>query len=199
MSKLKEERRRQILKAALQAVSDKGFHAITLQDIADYAGVSKGVTNYHFKNKEDVLRHLLESVTERIFQREYEAIKAQTTCLEKLKAYVNAAFSTPNENKRFFQVYLDFLTQVRQNPNFKDINDRFYENCWSLGREIVKVGKEEGIVPQPLNVEQGATMIRALIDGCLIQWMMRGEDDLHEYYKQSCYDTLLRFLTNKNG
>ncbi|HZG58936.1 MAG TPA: helix-turn-helix domain-containing protein [Anoxybacillus sp.] len=40
--------------AAFQAVSDKGYEAVTLQDIADYAGVSKGVTNYYFENKEAV-------------------------------------------------------------------------------------------------------------------------------------------------
>ncbi|MEW9673671.1 TetR/AcrR family transcriptional regulator [Ammoniphilus sp. 3BR4] len=198
MSKLKEERRRQILKASLQAVSDKGFHAVTLQDIADYAGVSKGVTNYHFKNKEDVLLHLLESVTSRIFEREYQAIQEHSRALDKLRAYVNAAFSTPHENKRFFHVYLDFLTQVRQNEHFKEINDKFYGNCWSLGREIVVAGKEEGVFSPKLDVDQAAKMIRALIDGSLIQWLMIGEDELHEYYKQTCYVTLERFLTNKD-
>jgi TetR/AcrR family fatty acid metabolism transcriptional regulator len=50
MKKKAEERREQILRAAFQAVSDKGYEAVTLQDIADYSGVCKGVTNYYFKN-----------------------------------------------------------------------------------------------------------------------------------------------------
>ncbi|GIW49986.1 MAG: hypothetical protein KatS3mg080_0597 [Anoxybacillus sp.] len=54
MKKKAEERREQILRAAFQAVSDKGYETVTLQDIADYAAVSKGVTNYYFENKEDV-------------------------------------------------------------------------------------------------------------------------------------------------
>lgn len=192
---LKQERRKQLLKASLKAVADKGFHALTLQDIADYAGVSKGVTNYHFKNKNDVLQHLLEWVTEKIYQNENDKIKAESTALNKLRAYVDAAFSTPTQNKRFFRVYLDFLGQVRHNPQFKEINDRFYENCWSLGREIVTLGQEEGIFPVK-DVDKCAIAIRALIDGCLIQWMMIERDDLHGYYKELCFQTLKLFLTN---
>lgn len=198
MSRLKEERRSQILKASLQAVSDKGYHAVTLQDIADYAGVSKGVTNYHFQNKEEVLRTLLEAVTEKIFQREYNAISKQSSALDKLKAYIDAAFSTPDENKRFFRVYIDFLTQIRQNPQFKEINDRFYTNCWTIGREIVTLGQQEGIFAN-VDIEKAAVTIRALIDGSLIQWLMREQDDLHQFYKSICYDTLVGYLTNKQN
>ncbi|WP_240374419.1 TetR/AcrR family transcriptional regulator [Bacillus piscicola] len=197
MSKLKEKRRSQILIASLQAIADKGFHSLTLQDIADYAGVSKGVTNYHFKNKEDVLRHLLEWITDKIYEKEYNAIQKETTAIGKLTAYVNAAFSTPAENKRFFRVYIDFLGQVRHNSHFKDINDKFYENCWRIGNEIVTLGQEEGIFPE-MDKQKASISIRALIDGCLIQWLMREQDELHEYYKEICLETLKSSLMNQN-
>ncbi|SFE93249.1 TetR/AcrR family transcriptional regulator [Alteribacillus iranensis] len=198
MSKLKEKRRNQILIASLQAIAEKGFHSLTLQDIADYAGVSKGVTNYHFKNKEDVLRHLLEWVTDKIYENEYNAIQQEHTAIGKLTAYVEAAFSTPAENKRFFRVYIDFLGQVRHNSNFKEINDKFYDNCWSIGREIVSLGQEEGIFPSNMDIEKASISIRSLIDGCLIQWLMREQEDLHDYYKTICLETLIASLTNNN-
>ncbi|SEC76827.1 TetR/AcrR family transcriptional regulator [Paenibacillus sp. GP183] len=197
MSELAAKRRNQILRAALQAVSDKGFDSVTLQDIADYAEVSKGVTSYYFNNKEDVLCHLLEWVTERIYQHEYAAIQMQTTALQKLKACVNAAFTTPDENKRFYRVYLEFLAKASRNPRYRQINDHFYENCWSLGTEIVSVGKSEGIFSE-VDINKAAITIRALIDGCLIQWLMRDKDELHEYYRDTCYDTLVNYLTNKH-
>ncbi len=36
------ERREQILKATFQAVVDKGYEGVTLQDIADYAAYEQG-------------------------------------------------------------------------------------------------------------------------------------------------------------
>lgn len=196
MRELATKRRNQILRAALQAVSDKGFASVTLQDIADYAEVSKGVTSYYFANKEDVLCHLLEWVTDRIYKNELAAIQKEATSLDKLKAYVLSAFSTPEENKRFYRVYLEFLAKASRNPRFREINNHFYENCWSLGREIVNLGKAEGTF-YIADVNQAAITIRALIDGCLIQWLMRDQDELHEYYRDTCYDTLHSYLTNQ--
>ncbi|SOB81263.1 ScbR family autoregulator-binding transcription factor [Streptomyces sp. 1331.2] len=58
LRELKQERagqtRRQLLDAAARAFADKGFPAVTLQDIADRAEVTKGAVYFHFKNKEAV-------------------------------------------------------------------------------------------------------------------------------------------------
>ena len=55
---LKQERagqtRRQLLDAAARAFAEKGFPAVTLQDIADRAEVTKGAVYFHFMNKEAV-------------------------------------------------------------------------------------------------------------------------------------------------
>jgi TetR/AcrR family fatty acid metabolism transcriptional regulator len=197
MGRIATERRTQILKATLQAISVKGFDAVTLQDIADYAEVSKGVPNYYFENKEDVFAHLFMWLTERIHTNEYKAIAKETTARGKLKAYVKAAFVSPQDNKRFFMVYLEFLTKASRNVRYREINQQFYENCWSLGREIVTLGIQENIFSS-VDVNQAAVSIRALIDGSLIQWLMRDDDrvELHSFYCDTCYQTLIGYLTN---
>jgi AcrR family transcriptional regulator len=193
-----EERRKQVLRAAFQAVSEKGFHNVTLQDIADYADVSKGVTSYYFHNKEDVFSHLLEWITEKIYQNEYLAISKEETALQKLRAYVHAVFTSPADNRKFYRVYLEFLAQATHNEQFRQINDQFYENCWSLGREIIELGQKEGIFAD-VDVDKAAYAIRALIDGSLIQWLMRNNDDLHTFYRENCFETIANYLTNQNA
>ncbi|WP_062234668.1 TetR/AcrR family transcriptional regulator [Fictibacillus sp. FJAT-27399] len=197
MSRRAEERRKQILRAAFTAVSDKGFDSVTLQDIADYADVSKGVTSYYFDNKKDVFCHLLEWVTAKIFQNEYSAISKEQTALEKLRAYIDAVFVNPNDNRKFYRVYLEFLAQANHNAEFRKINDQFYENCWSIGREIIEIGQKEGIFAK-VDINTASYMIRALIDGSLIQWLMRNNDDLHEFYRENCFQTVTSYLTNKS-
>ncbi|WP_070121673.1 TetR/AcrR family transcriptional regulator [Bacillus marinisedimentorum] len=194
MGERAEKRRRQILKAAFRAVAEKGFDAVTLQDFADYAGVSKGVTSYYFKNKEDVLSQLLIWVTGRINEKECQAIQMGKTALAKLEAYVDAAFVSPEENSTFYSVYLDFLARASRNDAFQEINRAFYENCWSIGREIVELGKQEGVFNSETDPEQAAVAIRATIDGILIQWLMRGEEDMHGFYKKACLETIIGYL-----
>ncbi|WP_226577098.1 TetR/AcrR family transcriptional regulator [Halobacillus litoralis] len=193
MAKKAEQRRQQILKAAFDAVSDKGYESVTLQDIADYADVSKGVTNYYFENKVDVFAHLLEWITTRIYEKEAASIKEKNTALEQLEAYINQVFISPEENKTFYRVYLDFLSQSKNHQRYQEINRQFYENCWSLGTDIVNQGINEGIF-RVSDKEQAAHSIRSIIDGSLIQWLMRDEDDLHAYYKSLCHQSILRLL-----
>jgi TetR/AcrR family fatty acid metabolism transcriptional regulator len=196
LSSKAEERRKQILRASFQAVSEKGFDSVTLQDIADYAKVSKGVTSYYFHNKEDVFCHLLDWITEKIYKHEYAAISKEQTALDKLRAYVNAAFTSPNDNRKFYRVYLEFLAQANHKEQFRKINDQFYNNCWSIGREIIQCGQSEGTFAN-VDIEKASYAIRALIDGSLIQWLMRNDDKLHTFYRDICFETVANYLTNK--
>jgi len=197
MSNKAEQRREQILRAAFQAVSEKGFHSVTLQDIADYAEVSKGVTSYYFQNKEDVFGHLLDWVTGKIYKNEHAAISKEQNAIDKLRAYVNAAFSNPSENRKFYRVYLEFLAQANHNEQFRQTNNQFYENCWSIGREIIQLGKKEGTFAD-VDIDKASYTIRSLIDGSLIQWLMRNDDKLHSFYRDNCFETISCYLTKKN-
>ena len=50
-----EERRNQILDAAVATFSRKGFHQTTIEDIRLEAGVSRGAVYHYFKTKEDII------------------------------------------------------------------------------------------------------------------------------------------------
>lgn len=84
---------------------------------------------------------------------------------------------------------------MRNSKEYKEINQQFYENCWSIGRNIIKQGMDEGVFNVE-NIEQAAISIRCMIDGSLIQWLMRDHDDLHSYYRTVCYESILKFLKN---
>ncbi|TMU87035.1 TetR/AcrR family transcriptional regulator [Bacillus sp. BHET2] len=196
MAKKAEQRRKQILKAAFQAASEKGYESVTLQDIANYADVSKGVTNYYFKNKADVFAHLFEWITTKIYEKEAESIAEKETAIEKLEAYINQVFISPEENKSFYRVYLDFLAQVKNDQKYGEINQRFYQNCRSITEQIITQGIEENVF-QVDNIEQTSVSIRCMIDGSLIQWLMKDDESLHGYYRTMCYESILRILNFK--
>ncbi|TWI59626.1 TetR family transcriptional regulator [Halalkalibacter nanhaiisediminis] len=187
------ERRKQILKATFQAVVDKGYEGVTLQDIADYAGVSKGVTNYYFENKEDIFAHLLEWLTSKIYEREMRSIEKEEKALAKLQTYLDNVFASPTENRQFYRVYLDFLSQVKGNVRYQQVNQQFYQNCWGIGQLIAELGTKEGVFIVK-DTEMTAKLMRGVIDGMLIQWLMQDEDDLHKIYKKMCLEGILTLL-----
>ena len=58
--KVVEDRREQILEAAMRAFARKGFTRATNKDIAQEAGVTAGLIYHYFENKEAVLKAIIE-------------------------------------------------------------------------------------------------------------------------------------------
>ncbi len=55
-------RRRQLLSVALECFAAAGYHATSMEDIADQAGVTKPVLYQHFGSKAQLYRELIETV-----------------------------------------------------------------------------------------------------------------------------------------
>lgn len=52
--------RDEILEAAKLLFTKRGYNAVSVKDIADYVGISKGNLTYHFKKKEQIMEALLD-------------------------------------------------------------------------------------------------------------------------------------------
>jgi AcrR family transcriptional regulator len=58
--KIVEDRREQIIDAAMRVFAEKGFARATNRDIAHEAGITTGLIYYYFKSKEDLLKAAME-------------------------------------------------------------------------------------------------------------------------------------------
>jgi AcrR family transcriptional regulator len=67
-----------ILEAAAATVRDGGSAAASLRDVADRAGVSKGLIHYHFHDRDTLLARLAEWLVDEIVARESSALAAAT-------------------------------------------------------------------------------------------------------------------------
>lgn len=67
-----------ILHAAARRIVTGGVSSLSMQDVADAAGVSKGLIHYHYHDKETLLARLTEWVTRESLARERQAL-AQST------------------------------------------------------------------------------------------------------------------------
>src|SRR5437667_4667062 len=67
------DRRAAILDAALQIFSSRGYHAASIDEIAQAAGISKALIYEHFPSKRDLHVSLLEAEVRVVFQRLVES------------------------------------------------------------------------------------------------------------------------------
>ncbi|RFB12022.1 TetR/AcrR family transcriptional regulator [Bacillus sp. HNG] len=66
MRKEAEERRNEILDAADELFSQKGFDGTSTNDILKKVGIARGTLYYHFKSKEDVMNALIDRYSVRL-------------------------------------------------------------------------------------------------------------------------------------
>lgn len=59
-----EARRKQIMEAAIKTLDEIGFVKASLTQIAKRAGISTALISYHFKDKFDLMNHLLVKLME---------------------------------------------------------------------------------------------------------------------------------------
>src|SRR5918996_2480791 len=74
-----EQRRAEILQAALELFSSKGFHDTTMEEVATAAGVAKGTVYLYFQSKEHLLlalkRGFMQGLTDVVATTVAEAIE----------------------------------------------------------------------------------------------------------------------------
>ncbi|MGH9846643.1 MAG: TetR/AcrR family transcriptional regulator [Blastocatellia bacterium] len=192
-----DNRREELIKATYFEVAEKGYSVVTLQDIARRAGVSKGSTLYYFATKEDLFLGALEWMVEQMHGRMAEAIAAASDPVEKIKAIIRAIFANAQESRQFFLAYSDFVSIGTRNKRFHDLNAKFYHGCCDHNREVLEAGIRAGIF-RPLNIEETSSMMRALVDGMMLQWFFSSEVTFEEYRRRS-ERIVLDYLTCGQG
>ncbi|HKU00940.1 MAG TPA: TetR/AcrR family transcriptional regulator [Paraburkholderia sp.] len=90
--------RAQLLQAASDIATDHGMQAVTLEAVAERAGVTKGALQYHFANKQGLLDALFEQTLER-FESQMEtriAADRQDPHGANSRAYLHATIDEAN-------------------------------------------------------------------------------------------------------
>ncbi|MBL7034079.1 MAG: TetR family transcriptional regulator [Candidatus Delongbacteria bacterium] len=83
--------RRKLLDAAAEVFSRCGFAASRLEDIAREAGVTRGAIYWHFTNKQDLLRNLMQQRTARISEKLKAIYLSELPPVQKLRHLLQAS------------------------------------------------------------------------------------------------------------
>ena len=88
----KDQRRAQLLDAANDVFTTKGYHASAMDDIAEAAGVSKPVLYQHFASKLDLYLALLDQSCDRLVEIVQDALVSTENNADRVVATVGAFY-----------------------------------------------------------------------------------------------------------
>lgn len=98
------DKRTTILNAATLLFSEKGFHATSIQEVADRSHVSKGTIYTYFSSKEDLLLSIFEFFQENIRNHLEEAFSSNLPVMEKYVKQIQILLSESLKYKAFFKM-----------------------------------------------------------------------------------------------
>ncbi|HNR32511.1 MAG TPA: TetR/AcrR family transcriptional regulator [Candidatus Hydrogenedentes bacterium] len=98
--------RRQMLAAALALFSEKGYHNVSMHEIAESAEFAIGTLYRFFANKEDLYRALMLEHAEKFHEALTKALETPDDEIEKLRHYVRVKGEVFGGNLSFVQLFL---------------------------------------------------------------------------------------------
>lgn len=183
-----------LIRHSYRLMGAKGMQGMTIQGVADRAGVSKAVVIYYFKTKEDLVLKTMRWVLAQVAVRVTEATAAAGSPAEKVQAMIDAIFVDPVRNRDFYLTYPDLIVHGTRNHRFNELSSTFRSIVNAKYAQVIRDGVQAGAFTVT-SVDEAAMGVRALIDGLFLQWL--GEEDwksLHGAYKQVCVRAVLAYL-----
>jgi len=158
-------RREQICRAAATVIAREGFAGTTMRQVADEAGVSTGMLNHYFVNREDLLTKTLVFVSELGVARAAAALDGLPPGRERLAALLDSVIADEDGVAELWRIWINSYGEAVRLPELRQ----------QIGAELAGWFERldyalEGLVPaaQPGEIPW-SWRVDALLNGLMIR------------------------------
>lgn len=187
-----EERRAQIIEAALACFTRKGYANTTMDDIVVESGLSKGAIYWYFESKDDVFQAAFTSMFEAVGTESMAALQACETAAEKLRLGARMMVDLGRDIEGYFALLIEFWAQSEN----RDEVMGFWAEMLTQYQQVIAAIFESGIQSgefRDLDADALAWMIMTAYDGLAAYDMMIPDLDMDKI-SETFVETLLKGL-----
>ncbi|WP_395245651.1 TetR/AcrR family transcriptional regulator [Agromyces sp. MMS24-K17] len=163
-------RRQQLVAEAMAAFANRGFHASSLRQIADSAGIAKSTLLHHFPTKDDLLTAVLVERDRRIVERSTaDAAAPAERSLQELPRQVRL---DTREEAGLIEVYAVLVAEAATpgHPAHAYFRDR-YVAVRRYFADLIAQAAAHGAVVDGVDPDRAALWLVAEWDGLQFQWL----------------------------
>ncbi|RKI12917.1 TetR/AcrR family transcriptional regulator [Corallococcus sp. AB030] len=136
------ERRRTILRAAIDVFARKGYHGCRIADVAKEAGVAYGLVYHYFKNKDELLETVFETGWSGFIARARAVAESEGPLVEKVRRIADVAFDAYRVDPRAVKV---LILEIARSPAGARINRQTaFVDVIRLSAQMFTRAKESG-------------------------------------------------------
>ncbi len=165
-----DDRRTQILKAAIDVMIERGFPDTRITDVAERSEVSPALVIYYFKTKDSLLVEAIRYSEDNWYAEGARRLAEIPTAAKRLEEVV-AMTCLPQAEDEFEEtwgIWLDLWATAVRHPEVRQVREEFDEHWRETLRQVVREGQASGEFGA-VDVDDFAVGFTALLDGLAIQ------------------------------
>lgn len=179
-------RRQQLIDSTIDSIAKRGFSGTTMANVADGAGLSRGIVNFHFKSKEMLLVETLRYLAEEYRDAWTRALeRAGPSPADRLAAMVAVDFDPVLCSRKKVAVWYAFWGEAKSRPTYIDVchaeDLEQHGVLRGLCRQVIEEGGYEAVDPDLI-----ARGLSAMSDGLWQDLLIQRREFDREAAKRTC-------------
>jgi AcrR family transcriptional regulator len=172
-----EDRRSQLVDAALVVASQHGIAATTVRRVAEQAGVALGVVHYCFEDKDELFAALATKIVDTLVLAGSSSISfdEKPDLASALRAAITGLWesieSTPDEQLLTYEI----TTHALRNPLLRGVAHHQYEVSQAAAEALLTLAASASGATWTRPVPELAAEALAFVDGVTLRWLVDGD------------------------
>mgnify|MGYP001799568151 FL=1 len=162
----REEMQHGILDAAMQVYSKKGYHAATIADVAEAAGLGKGTLYLYFKNKEAIAISMVDRHFKGMEDRFFEEKMPET--LDAFANNLSQTMNIPDDHAKFIRVFFEVFGPSFASDAFSAKVASFFDRLGDHYADQIKHLQKAGQIRSDADAKKLGRAFAGLIDGMIL-------------------------------
>jgi AcrR family transcriptional regulator len=176
----REEARHKLLDAALDIVARTGTVRLTLAEVGEAAGYSRGLPAHRFGSKAGLLRALAAHINAR-FQEQLRAAPPRSDGLDAIRGNISVYFSRTDRHWTTTRALLVMMTEgIMEGATLKADMAAYNRAALAFFEAQIRIGVEQGEIRADTDPATTAVLLLGALRGVMLQWLLDRRVDLLE-------------------
>lgn len=181
---LEEIRKAQILEASIRSISARGSAHVTMEEIAQAAGLSKGGLAHYYKSKNHLFKATFKEFFDRVFQRVKDEMTDIQDPMEKLLGFKMLFDPNDPDVVMGYPLLFDCMVLASRDETYRALFDEWVGNWITVLKGIIEDGIAQGVF-SGLDPEPAARAISAIYQGIATRWFLAPDSHPRDWALES--------------
>lgn len=179
-----EDTKQHILKTAANLFLQKSFKEVTMREIVEKTGLSKGAFYHYFSSKEQVFLEVVENFVslgevdysqfshESLYDFYHQYLQRLNNIFSVIESWSGGSDFASNAN--FYLLLFDAIIRF---PGFREETSKMHEIEHNAWKEIISIARHKGEFSSPMTDEQIAKIFTHMPDGLSLHVILDGKPE----------------------